>query len=220
MNNPKSYWDTFNGFYQMGPQKHRLYALDTMAKYGVKSVLDVGCGTGPIWGILKEDLEEGYKNNTNIRWDFKYKGTDYSQGMIEVCNNNFPEADFEVEDARHLTEPDNSWDCVFLLHSLDHLDDYKAAIREATRVSKKYVCIVLWRGFTADGDNLNDRNMYGKQEGAEPWEDTYLHEYSQKSLEDEFAANHLKIVEIAEGELLNSDSSHYNFMYFLEKHDS
>ena len=53
--------------------------LDLLRKKGVESLLDVGCGTGPIYEILKEDNDP-----------MKYKGTDYSFAMIDVCKKNFP----------------------------------------------------------------------------------------------------------------------------------
>jgi ubiquinone/menaquinone biosynthesis C-methylase UbiE len=208
MKNPKTYWDYLVGdgrSYQMGAQRQRVFAIDTMLKHSVSGFLDVGCGTGPMYEIVRDR-----------KIDIGYKGTDYSPAMISVCKKSFPEASWEVEDARHLKEKDGTWDCVLLMHCLDHLDDYKAAIREAARVSKRYVCIVLWRGFVDDGDRLNDRNMYGKEEGEEPWEDTHLHEYSRKILEDEFKNNQLEIVETCDGDAINEPGK-YNFMYFLKK---
>lgn len=213
----RTYWDTFEGLYQMGSQKHRIYLLDLLKRHDVKSILDVGCGTGPIYEMIKntkETTEDGFVIDN--RWDFDYKGTDYSPAMIAIAQENFPEAKWEVQDARSLTEKDDSWDCVLLMHALDHLDDYQAAIKEAARVTSKYVCIVLWRAFVDEGTRLNPRNMYGKQEGEEPWEDTYLQEYSKQSLEEEFKKNNLSIEEIAEGELIN-DLGKYNFLYLLKK---
>lgn len=201
----KTYWDTFETPYQMGHQKHRDYMLDVLRNKGVESLLDVGCGTGPVYELLKEANDP-----------MQYKGTDYSYAMIEVAKSHFPEADFEVQDARKLDEEDNSWDCVLLLHSLDHLNDYQAAIKEAARVSKRYVCIVLWRSFVDEGTRLNDRNMYGKQEHEDPWEDTFLQEYSREALETEFEKNGLTIEQIAEGDTLN-DEGKYNFLYLLRK---
>lgn len=216
----RTFWDTFDGAYQMGAQKHRVYMLDLLKAKGVQSLFDDGCGTAPIYELIKNTTVPTADMITSIsRWDFKYKGTDYSPAMIEVCKQMFPEGIFEVQDARKLTEGDSTWDCVLLMHALDHLDDYQAAIREATRVSKKYVCIILWRSFVAQGTNLNDRNMMGKQEGEEPWQDTHLQEYSREALEEEFKKNNLVIEEIAEGEAINSDSSKYNFLYLLRKNE-
>ena len=206
----KTYWDTFEGKYQHGEQKHRLYLLDWLKRLGIKSLLDVGCGTGPIYELLIS-AKEG-------RWDniIRYKGTDYSQAMIEIAEGEFPNGDFEVQDARKMTEPSNNYDCVLLMHVLDHLDDYRAAIKEAARVSNKFVMIVLWRSFVNEGTNLNDRNMYGKEEGDEPWEDTHLQEYSKAALDEAFKEANLRVIETIEGEQVN-DLGRYNFIYLLSK---
>lgn len=211
MKTPRTYWDTFTTSYQMGEQKHRVYMLDLLKQKGVSSLLDVGGGTMPIYDLII--------NNSEGRWDniHNYKGTDYSYAMVDIAKEMFPYGKFEVEDARALKEADNSWDCVLLMHALDHLDDYKAAIREAARVSKKYVCIILWRPFVQEGTNLNDRNMMGKQEGEKPWEDTYLQEYSREVLEEEFKKNNLTVEHVADGEEINSDQSHYNWLILLRK---
>ncbi len=217
----KSFWDSFEGRYQMGEQKHRTYMLDLLKEKGVNSLLDDGCGTAPIYEMIKDtNIETQDGLAVMPRWSFKYKGTDYSPAMVEICKQEFPEGDFEVEDARNLTEEDSTWDCVLLMHAIDHLDDYKAAIKEAARVSKKYVCIILWRGFVAEGTNLNDRNTMGKEEGEAPWQDTYLQEYSKESLDEAFKEAGLVIEQTAEGEALNSDHSHYNFLYLLRKENS
>jgi ubiquinone/menaquinone biosynthesis C-methylase UbiE len=201
----KTYWDTFESLYQMGIQKHRIYLLDLMDRLGVSSFLDVGCGTGPLYELLKTRQQI-----------VDYKGVDYSPAMVEIAKTHFPQGDWEVEDARKLTEEDNSWDAVVLMHSLDHLDDHKSAIKEAARVAKRYVIIILWRSFVSEGTRLNNRNMYGKEEGEEPWEDTHLQEYSKSTLEDDFKEAGLTIEETAEGETLN-EPGRYNFLYLLRK---
>lgn len=198
-----TFWDTFHSAYQMGPSKHRLYLLKRMKELGVKNFLDTGCGTGPLYELNNNEL--------------KYKGTDYSWAMIEQAKQHFPDGDFEVQDARKLTEADNSWDCAVSMHCLDHLDDHRAAIAELARVSRKYVIVVLWRGFVGQ-DRINDRNMMNKNEGEQPWEDTYLHEYSRDDLMAEFSKNKLSVVEEVTGDKIN-DPGKYNWMVILEKHD-
>lgn len=217
---PKSYWEheDFSTPYQMGMMPHRGYLLDLLRDRGVKSFLDVGCGTAPLYQLIKETIEPTADMIIHRkRWDFKYKGTDYSRTMIETCREQFPEGDFEVQDARKLKEEDNSWDAVVIMHTLDHLDDYQSAIKEASRVASKYVCIILWRSFVTDeqGTHLNDKNSYGKQEGEEPWEDTYLQEFSRKALDEAYKEAGLKIAHEME---IGGDYSKYNYLVLL-KHD-
>ena len=200
----RTYWDSFKSTYQMGSQKHRIYLLDKMKELGIEGFLDVGCGTGPLYELNKD-------------YGFEYKGIDYSWAMVAIAKDTFPEGSFEIQDARKLKEPNNSWDAVVCMHTLDHLDDYKSAIQEMAKVARKYVIIILWRSFVNEGTNLNDRNMMGKKEEEEPWEDTHLQEYSKQVLEEAFEEAELTIQETAEGEQLNSDSSHYNFMFICRK---
>ena len=192
--------------------------LDLLRLKGVETLLDVGMGTAPIFDLIVNSKEDRWDNIRN------YKGTDYSWAMVDIAKEMFPYGKFEMQDARNLKEVDNSWDCVLLMHALDHLDDYQAAIKEATRVARKYVCIILWRGFVNEGTNLNSRNEMGLTDengkllpGKEPWEDTFLQEYSREVLEEEFKKNNLTIDHIAEGEEINSDTSKYNFLYLLRK---
>lgn len=226
MNKPKNYWDSIvqgNSLYQMGPQSHRVYLLDLLANKKVKSILDVGAGTGPIYQLIRDTMEQEQTDAEPIegpRWNFKYKGTDYSEGMIESCKFNFPEGDFEVQDARHLLEKDNSWDCVLLMHSLDHLDDYEAAIKEAARVANSYVLIVLWRGVNYNKgaqNNLNSKNRYGKDDNdPTDWEDTHLQDFAWEPLKKAFKDAGLKIVLKEDGKEVNKEGR-YNTVILLEK---
>ncbi len=204
-NKERTYWDSFHSLYQHGPAKHRTYLFKRLEELGVDGFLDVGCGTGPL-----------YELNIQLQSPFVYKGTDYSWAMIEQAKKAFPDGDFEVQDARKLLEKDGTWDAVVLMHCLDHLDNYKAAISEAARVSNKYVVIILWRDFVSGGTRLNNRNMMNKNEGDEPWEDTHLQEYSRESLWEAFSLANLKVVEEVGGEVIN-DPGKYNWMVVLEK---
>lgn len=204
MKQPKTFWDTFDSLYQHGPAKHRTYLLDKMDELGVSGFLDVGCGTGPL-----------YELNRNRENPFMYKGVDYSWAMIEQAQKHFPEGSFEVQDARKLKESDSAWDAVVLMHCLDHLDDYRAAIREATRVSRKYVIIILWRPFTST-DNLNSVNTMHKDPGEDPWDDTHLHEYNKDDLAREFRENNLEVLRVYDRAIINEEGK-YNWMVVLER---
>jgi len=136
--------------------------------------------------------------------------------MIDVCKKTIPELEWEVQDMRDLKEIDKSWDCVLLMHSLDHTDDYRRAIAEASRVCSKYVCIVLWRSLMKSGTHLNSINRMGKKDNEPAFEDTHLQEYSMEVLEREFNKNKLKLVEVINDERIN-ESNVYNTLFLLKK---
>ena len=217
----KTYWEheDFGVEYQMGPQKHRLYILDKLAELEVKTLLDLGCGTGPIYGLITSEQYAG-------RWDniIRYRGSDYSWRMIETCKKLFPYGDFKVDDARALHEPDDCYDAVLIMHCLDHLDDYASAIKEAVRVSKKYIILCLWNPFVNEGTVLNNKNEYGKQKdaegnllpGEEPWEDTHLQYYSKEVLIKEFDKYRLEDVDFNDSEECN-DPGRHNIVWILKK---
>lgn len=99
------------------------------------SLLDVGCG-GAI--ELESLIHEGRK-------DVTYTGCDYTEEAIAKCKELYPDHDFFVDDARHLgTVADSRYDIVLLRHTLDHIDDWEATLREAWRVAKKEVIVILW----------------------------------------------------------------------------
>lgn len=205
----KNFWDHVveNGnTYQMGEQKHRIFLLDLLKKIGVVTLLDVGCGTAPLYQIIRDNFE---------KYQFGYKGVDYSNNMIEVCKKEFPNGRFAVEDARRLKELDNSWHAVVLLHSLDHLDDYEKAIKEAARVASTYVAIVLWRPLTQGENNLNSHNDMDRKEGA--WEDTHLQEYAMNNLLTAFKKAKLKLELEYSGEEIN-EKGQSNRLFLLKKY--
>jgi ubiquinone/menaquinone biosynthesis C-methylase UbiE len=212
LNEPRTYWDHLvedGRTYQMGSQIHRVFLLDLLKRIGVKSFLDVGCGTGPLYEMLMDAPLGKYLSIND------YKGVDYADRMIRVCEDRFPKGDFEVQDARFLKEDTTSWDAVVLMHCLDHLDDYQAAIDEASRVAKLYVVVILWRPLTTNGqNNLNDRNSYDRTEGQ--WEDTYLQEYSEEKLIEAFEKANLELIEEYFGPEVNNETTS-NRLYLLKK---
>ncbi len=212
----KSYWenDFFKIPYQMGVQPHREFLLDLLKEKEVVSILDVGCGTGPIYQMIQEDKKK--KGQLKWRWPFDYKGVDYSKTMIATAKREFPDGDFEVQDMRKLKELDDSWDCVLLMHALDHVDKYEEAIKEAARVAERYVCIVLWRKFVPEGTALNSVNTMDRDDGI-PWDDTHMQDYSMDVLFDAFRAAKLEVEKIEVGGKLNGSYARYNSLFLLRK---
>ncbi len=92
-------------------------------------IIEIGCATGYMYEVLKYLL--GYPVN--------YEGIDYSEAMIVEAQRWYPEIPFKVGDATSLPLPDNSCDILLSGCVLIHVPDYRAAIRESARVSKRWV---------------------------------------------------------------------------------
>lgn len=95
-------------------------------KLGIKNgmnVLDVACGTGA-W--LKAVSELG----ANIA------GIDLSEKAIQFCQKHLPEGDFYCQPATPLPFPDNQFDVVTCLGSLEHFPNQLSAVKEISRVLK------------------------------------------------------------------------------------
>ena len=85
--------------------------------------MDIGCGEG----ITLEKLIKRFPDKT-------IKGIDYIQENIEICRKHgLPVEQGSVYD---LKINDNSIDCVIFLEVIEHLTDYKKALREIFRVLK------------------------------------------------------------------------------------
>lgn len=205
----KDYWSEVseNGrLYQMGEQSHRIYLLDLLKRNNVESILDVGCGTGPIYQLIKESDKYG----------FGYKGVDPSIYMINSCKKNFPEADWQVEDAVNLIELYNSWDCVLLMHSLDYVVDFDKAIKEAARVARKYVLIVLWQTVDFVYGSKSRLNQSYNPDDEYDWGLARLQHFSWNDLSESFTKNSLIVEEINNGICVNKEGKH-NILMLLKK---
>lgn len=101
---------------------------------GIKTILDVGCGPGTYCRMFHT---QGY----NIT------GVDYSEKMIEAAKKKAPQIKFVVGNGYSLPFPDDSFDLVISIGTLQCLYDYEKFVKELIRVSKKAVVIsTLYRG--------------------------------------------------------------------------
>lgn len=93
------------------------------------SLLEVGCGSGYYTEVF----------DTLVGPGLRYTGLDYSEAMIALARRSYPGRDFQVGDATALPYADGAFDVVMNGVSLMHIMDYRAAIREACRVSRRFV---------------------------------------------------------------------------------
>ena len=141
MANPYNYMRNFDGLGLATRER----TIELVRGYG--SVLDVGCGPG----ITYENLKLHGLLST-----MRYKGIDYSKTFVDCCKENFPDGDFEVQNALSLQEADNSFDVVLLRNVLECCPGYERPVREAIRVALKRVVIVKWKGLLDGPDSIKN----------------------------------------------------------------
>jgi ubiquinone/menaquinone biosynthesis C-methylase UbiE len=148
-----NYWDTLMGdpinasmymhSYGEGVGSDTRFTISKYINDG-ESVLDVGCGPG--W-----NYEHFKKHGPNVT----YKGTDYSEFMIDGTKSKYPDANFEVGDVRDIKEADNSWDVVLLQDVLEHTNGYEKPLHDAVRIARKRIVITFWH-LTEGDEHIND----------------------------------------------------------------
>lgn len=85
-------------------------------------IVDIGCGSG-------RDVE------TFTRLGFKSLGIDKSNKEIKLAKNNFPQSNFEVQNAEALKFKNNSVGAFFMINAIHYVDERKA-ISEILRTLK------------------------------------------------------------------------------------
>lgn len=122
----KNYLDTVN----------KLVSL--FKKYNVKSVLDIGCGTGKIDKLLKDKKYEIF-------------GIDNSKEMVEYAQRNYPEIVFKQMDAENF-KLENKFDAIIALDSvltfLTKEGAFEAAIKNIVKHMKQGSILLFNTGFT------------------------------------------------------------------------
>jgi ubiquinone/menaquinone biosynthesis C-methylase UbiE len=121
--------------------------LPTVLSPGV-DVLDIGCASGGFFNIMRS-LQPG----------IRYTGIDISPTAIQIARQRYPEARFEVADATAIPFRDNAFDFVHCTGVTVHVPLYQDVIREAYRVSRRYV-IMDMRLFEGAVPNLNKEESY------------------------------------------------------------
>lgn len=105
-------------------------AWPIVAEHSIKSVLDVGCGTG-----------------RSLRWlhrrqpSLKLLGVDPSRGLLEIAQRDLSEAILTIGSGEQLAFPDNSVDLVIATGIMHHVDSPTAVMSEMFRVARTAVLI-------------------------------------------------------------------------------
>lgn len=102
------------------PSRH-LQRLAARLVHPGQQILDVACGRGEWLAAVSER-------------DVRVSGIDISKCAIETCRKYLPQGHFEIGPAESLPFPDNHFDLVTCLGSLEHFLDQPAALKEMVRV--------------------------------------------------------------------------------------
>ncbi len=95
----------------------------------VRSAIEVGCGEGFSTQKLREQLPR----------ECSLRASDVEQRLVDEARRNNPGIAIERESIYELPHADRSFDIVFVMEVLEHLDDPARALAEVCRISKRWV---------------------------------------------------------------------------------
>jgi ubiquinone/menaquinone biosynthesis C-methylase UbiE len=98
-----------------------------------EKVLDLGCGNGALWNILKDKRID-------------YLGVDFSEELIEIAKKNNPGTKFQAADALNLPFSENTFDKIYCIGVLQHIPSKELQLqflKEAKRVLKADGIMIL-----------------------------------------------------------------------------
>ncbi len=125
-----AYWLAEEGAYRTS------LVADLRACFGKRvPLLEVGCGTGLIYGELRRQ---------GVVTAASYQGGDVSRSMLDIARQRFPAARFGEMDIFSLPFADRSQRNVICIHVLQHLPAYDQALRELLRVTGERLYLASW----------------------------------------------------------------------------
>jgi len=150
-------------------------------------VLDLGCGNGRIFELLKDKQVD-------------YYGIDVSEKLIDIAKKNYPKAKFIVGDALNLPFSNSFFDAVFsiaVIHQIPSNELRSVFLKEAKRVLKPNgrMILTVWKFHQLDQYyllfkytilRLILKSKLDWKDILEPWAnktERYYHWFSKKELE-------------------------------------
>jgi ubiquinone/menaquinone biosynthesis C-methylase UbiE len=97
-----------------------------------ETAIDIGCGDGYLLHEIKKEFS-----------DAQLYGLDLTQGRILTTKQNVPSSHLLRADIVSLPFPDNAFDVVICSELLEHLTNYKEAIDELIRITKKKLILTV-----------------------------------------------------------------------------
>ena len=123
-------------------EMRRLVGADLAQHLQPGDVLEVGCGSGRMYGALRD---------AGLLKGRRYVGGDTSQEMLAMARSNYPGVEFVALDVLDLQA---SADNVVCFHVLQHLPDWRPALTQLAQAARRMLYVATWFG---DGDSHYDR---------------------------------------------------------------
>lgn len=107
---------------------------------GVHTVLDIGCGDGTGYNVMKSSMP-----------GVTYFGTDFSGVAIDHAKKEYPDAHFALAEFNAQPFDPSSFDAVISQEVIEHLDEPLALLAEMRRLSRDVIIVT-----TPWGDEMGD----------------------------------------------------------------
>ncbi|MEI7792881.1 MAG: class I SAM-dependent methyltransferase [Candidatus Berkelbacteria bacterium] len=185
-------------------------------------VLDLGCGNGRLYELFQND-------------GVSYTGVDVSENLINIAQERYPSAAFQVSDPLKTTFSDSSFDVVFNLAVFHHIPSTQlrvAYLKEIRRILKpkgKLVFTVwnLWArkgmfwtvlkyGFFYPKLDLNDIFLPFRTKDGKSLADRYIHCFRADELEELFMEAGFKVLK-TEKQRRGRKAENENILIIAEK---
>jgi len=111
------------------------------------TLLEAGCASGYYSEVI----------STLVGERFAYTGFDYSEAMIAVAKNRYPNEKFLRLDIRNTELPGKSYDVVLSGAVIVHVKEWKEAVRELARITRTY--LILHRTPVSNGRSKRIEKM-------------------------------------------------------------
>lgn len=162
--------ETWGDMQRFGPvhRRQREQIVKLISGLDIRTVLDVGCGSGDNLSALAEALSH-----------LQLAGVDISDEALSLAARRVPAADLRILDAQKECL-DQRFDLVMAIQVIEHLQDDVAALRNMARMAGEWVLVTTMRGRMRDSERAIG----------------HFRNYSDEELRTKAAAAGLEVVDI------------------------